>query len=72
MFKSGNIKAADLQQELLDKLILVHKDCANLSYFKSILRLRGIETGSVIKPLREARVDKENAIKQGLIELKLL
>ncbi len=72
LFKAGNIKAAALQQELLDKLILVHKDCAKLSYFKSILRLRGIETGSVKRPLREASVDEENAIKQGLTKLKLI
>lgn len=71
-FKKGDLKKAADQQKLLDNLILVHRNGAHLSYFKTILRLRGIESGGVMKPLRETTLEEVTVIKHRLTELGLL
>ena len=71
-FKKGDYEEAARQQELLDKLRADISGGVVISYFKTMLRFRGIDTGKVIPPLRETTKDEERKLKNTLKDLKLL
>jgi len=71
-FVQGDAQEAARQQSLLDDLREVFKDGTLLCYFKAILQLRGVETGSVKPPLRNITEEELRILEQDLKSLNLL
>ena len=73
LYKEGKLQEAALSQQLVDKLGYIIKEDIELSIFKIILRMRGIEMGDVKRPLRDAnKKEIEKICKQLKLFKKLL
>jgi 4-hydroxy-tetrahydrodipicolinate synthase len=71
-FKNENRDAASRYQEFGYKLALLLTENASISSFKTAIRFRGIDVGSVRKPLRELTDKETETLRKHLSDMGLL
>ncbi|MCX7796930.1 MAG: dihydrodipicolinate synthase family protein [bacterium] len=71
-FLSGDLESAKEKQYILNNIRTITKQFSSISALKVMLRLRGIDVGSVRPPLGEVNAEQEGILKEILEDLNYL